>query len=420
MSTMAPVRPAIQGTHWLSPSLGMRFTIGKDIADALERVVQTGTAAVDIETYGLGTDARKIKCVTFATPDEAVILDPRDHYQRVLISTALAKAQVLIFHNSAFDVPNLILNGLMQIEDCNKVVDTIIYARLAEPGQLVRKSLTDLAKRYLGMNPDTTSKNQIFKEMGFTVKEGWKIWDLNRPAFIYGAAADAIVTARVIDHVRLAAVESMTKGHPYTRTGLNLGQASDVAEREQTLNRMFLRRSGRGIRINPGFKDIYVADTLEAKTRAHEILDEACVGPNKAAQLVEKLNEIGALPEDHPRTPTGKLSTAKGHLEELQHPIAGAYYELKEIDHVANDYLARCVEEAIDGRIHPQVNVLGATTTGRMSYGNPPFHQFPENARGIVLADEGDSLTSIDWRQIQPVVATYLARDSLGRCLGRA
>jgi hypothetical protein len=27
-ATTTPVRPAIEGTHWLSPSLGMRFTIG--------------------------------------------------------------------------------------------------------------------------------------------------------------------------------------------------------------------------------------------------------------------------------------------------------------------------------------------------------------------------------------------------------
>jgi hypothetical protein len=263
----------------------------------------------------------------------------------------------------------------MRIEDCNKVVDTLVYARLAEPGQLVRKGLSDLAERYLGLKPGSTSKNQIFKEMGFTVKEGWKIWDLNRPAFIYGAAADALVTARVLDHVRLTAVESMTKEHPYTSTGLDLGQASDVAEREQTLNRMFLRRSGRGIRINPDFKDIYVADTLDAKSRANDVLNGAGVGPNKAAQLVEKLDLIGALPEDHPRTPTGKISTAAGHLEKIDHRLARAYVELKQINHVANDYLTKCVEEAIDGRIHPGVNILGASATGRMSYSNPPFHQ---------------------------------------------
>jgi hypothetical protein len=56
-----PVKPAIQGTHWLSQSLGMQFTIGKDVAEALERIVKTGTPAVDIETYGLGNDARKLK-----------------------------------------------------------------------------------------------------------------------------------------------------------------------------------------------------------------------------------------------------------------------------------------------------------------------------------------------------------------------
>jgi DNA polymerase I len=409
-----PVRPAMQGTHWLSRPLGMQYTIGRDhVSKVLERIIATGTAAVDIETFGLGNDARKLKCVTFADTGEAVILDPRDPYQHVLISTAFAKLDVLIFHKSSFDLQNLFLNSLLQLEDCNKVVDTLIYARLAESLPFVGKKLTDLAERYLGMEPETVSKNQIFREMGYTVREGWKIWDLNRPAFVFGAAADAIVTARVVEPVRLAAVERLTKNHPYTRTGLDLGQAIELVEREQIVNRMFLRRSGMGIRINPEFKDEYEALTWETRTSAANVLEQAGVGPNKATQLVEKLEEIGALPEDHPRTPkTGKPSTIAMHLEHLDHPLAKAFVELKQIDKVQHDYLAKCVEEAIDGRIHPEVNILGASATGRMSYSNPCFQQFPENARGIVLADQGDSLTSIDWRQIQPVLAAYLARDS--------
>jgi DNA polymerase-1 len=44
-----------------------------------------------------------------------------------------------------------------------------------------------------------------------------------------------------------------------------------------------------------------------------------------------------------------------------------------------------------------------------MSVGSPPLQQFPGPARGIVMADEGGSMTSIDWSQIEPVLAANLA-----------
>lgn len=56
------------------------------------------------------------------------------------------------------------------------------------------------------------------------------------------------------------------------------------------------------------------------------------------------------------------------------------------------------------------MNLLKAVT-GRMSIGDPPLQQYPGDARGILLADEGDSLTSLDWSQIEPVIAANFARD---------
>jgi DNA polymerase-1 len=46
-----------------------------------------------------------------------------------------------------------------------------------------------------------------------------------------------------------------------------------------------------------------------------------------------------------------------------------------------------------------------------MSAGNPPYQQFIGAARGIILADAGDEMTSIDWSQIEPVVAANMAHD---------
>jgi DNA polymerase I len=413
MTTTAQVRPAIQGTNWLSRSLGMRFTLGREALQNTSPDIASqsgGAMAVDIETYGLGTDARKIKCVTFANTGHALILDPRDPVQSKIIRDLTSGLDTLIFHNSAFDVPNLILNGLMRIEDIAKVVDTILYARLAEPSEFGGNTLSTVGERYLGLTPDGASMTQIFREIGWKKSDGYRYSDLHMPFYIYGAAWDALITARVRDVVRNAAGSRLTNDHPFTKTGLDAHEAWDLVEREQVMNRMFLRRSARGIRIDEDFPEKYAKVMHGRLAGAQEVLNGAGIRPGNASDLVEKLDLIGALPSTHPKTPTGKLSTAKGHLEWLGHPLAQAYVAHKEIGHVQKDYLDKCIELAVDGRIHPEANLLKAVT-GRMSMSNLAFQQYSAKARGILLADEGDSLTSIDWSQIEPVVAANLARD---------
>jgi DNA polymerase-1 len=98
-------------------------------------------------------------------------------------------------------------------------------------------------------------------------------------------------------------------------------------------------------------------------------------------------------------------------LETLGHPAAKVYVRHKQISKIQNDYLAKAVDQSgEDGRIYPSANVLAAVT-GRASYSGTPLHQFPEDARGVVLADEGDALTSIDWSQIEPVIVANVAGD---------
>jgi DNA polymerase-1 len=94
----------------------------------------------------------------------------------------------------------------------------------------------------------------------------------------------------------------------------------------------------------------------------------------------------------------------------MTHPLARAFVARKKLVKTDEDYLDKVVELASSaGRIHPSVNLLGASATGRTSYGTPPLQQFPEPARGIILADEGDELTSIDFSQIEPLIAANLA-----------
>jgi DNA polymerase-1 len=72
-------------------------------------------------------------------------------------------------------------------------------------------------------------------------------------------------------------------------------------------------------------------------------------------------------------------------------------------------YLQKCVDMAgVDGRIHPATDVLKAAH-GRDAMADPPLHQFPAPARGIVLFDEDG--TSTDWSQQEPRMAMNLAGD---------
>src|SRR5918993_2994798 len=141
-----PKAPAIIGTRTL-PEVGAVYTIGRDhVLDAAKAMLRRGLRiAVDIETEGLGDAALNLKSVTLADDQAAVLFDPRDpaQYQwlRKLFAIIVEQRGWMIFHNSPFDVPNLSRNGLFDVAWCDRVLDTIIYARLAEPDELVKKSL---------------------------------------------------------------------------------------------------------------------------------------------------------------------------------------------------------------------------------------------------------------------------------------
>lgn len=416
----APVNPSFCGTETIDAG-GARFTytVGAEfIKDPLRAMLMSREPiAVDIETEGLGAAALNLKSVSFGTTTSAVVCDPRDEFQRDLIARSISFARELLFWNAAFDVPNLARNGLLAAQDCAKITDGVLYARLAEPDELTRKSLTDTWERYLGGGVYATGKapdenKAMFRAMGVRNKvEGFLRADLHMPIFVHAAALDVIRTARLVPAARDAAYRRLTTGHPYGDEGVSGDEAWSLVEREQRMNRVLLRRSVRGLRVDFEYLDRY-RETNQAQIDADALdLEKAGIIPTNPNSLLTVLTGDGAIPDDHPRTKTGRLSTQADHLQALEHPLARAYVRRKKLVKNDEDYLNKVVDLASSaGRIHPQVNLLGATT-GRMSMGTPPLQQFPEPARGIVLADEGEQLTSIDWSQIEPVIAANLAGD---------
>lgn len=416
-----PARPAWIGTQRMD-SLGADVVMGRReaVEAAMDLVRLRAPLSCDIESEGLGGAARYIKSITFSespTGRIATIFDPRDNVQAKMVTWIFDHAPELVFHNSPFDVPQLAINGLFRPEHAAKVTDTLLYARGAEPDNNVPKSLGACCERYLGIAYDAKNLEKAGKAAGMRSKEQiFRDMDLDRPVYARGAAADAVVTARLLPQVRRAYLERLTTGHPFGDWGTSGQEAHDLVEREQKLNRMSLRRTCQGFRVDFDYLDQFNAKQAGNLHKAEQALGKHGVRPGNANDLTSWLDERDLIPPGYPRTAkTEKLSGAKDHLERLGHPLARLFRWHKEQTHVLHDYLEKmrdlAVERGGDMVIFPVVNYFGATT-GRMSVGSPPIQQFPGDARGMILAPANDNFTSIDWSQIEPVVIANVSGET--------
>lgn len=404
--------PAQLGTYPHPGIPGATFTAGTRYTTAVALRWLNGPAqplAVDIETYGLGVDMLRIKCVTIATEAEALILDPRSPADAFLIRDLLAWAPVLFMHIAYADAPSLARNRLMDPRAVWKVVDTALFARIHHPGETVPKTLEACAQRYLGIPSGKIT--DVFKALGYSKADGYRILDIDSPAYLHGAAADGIVTARIAMPAYRAAIDRLTTGHPFVSWGLSRTEAAEEVEKHQIVNRWALGRAITGLKVDFDYLEQYRAQNGAQRAAGEAELRAAGIAPGNGNQLATVLGQLGALPVDHPRTPTGKVSTKAENLEALKHPLARTFLAVKQMTKIEDDYLQKCVDMADEnGRIHPITKILQAAH-GRSGMADPPIHQFPGPARGIVVFDDEEG-GSIDWSQQEPRIMINAAGDA--------
>lgn len=439
-----PAKILDQGTFPLPGMPGTRFTIGRDVvADAVADVLREAKGHVAVDTEGAGAKGRKrfdLKAVIIGHATHSVILDPRDPFQFNIIRGALNGEDVMMtFHNSPHDVPIMYLTGMLDLESVWRTEDTLLWARLAEPAEKSRRDLRNAANRHLGENY-ADPLTGILKTLRWTKDRWYQEADLEIPAYRFMAASDAITTARLRPAVRAAALERITTGHPFSVYGVKGDEAEYLVDREQITNRIHLERSCIGYLVDPEYLDWYRANAAKDLHRWAAELEAEGITPDKNASLMAWLEERKLIPANYPVTPkTKEPSGAKDNVKKLNHPVAKKFIAHKELLHLDRDYLSKAMENADDnGRIHPVYNILGAGTGRESISGDAPLHQFSGLARGIILADNweeakkyrlhdvvdanGDAcsctcvtpkgLVSIDWSQIEPVIAANIAGDT--------
>ncbi|MEV0237598.1 DNA polymerase [Nonomuraea sp. NPDC050786] len=409
-----PARIYAPGTFPHPHLRGVKITCGHDeVRDAVSWLVREPVLGVDIETMGLGVAARYLKCVQVGTKDHAVVFDPRDLAQYAALQTVLNSGAVLVLHNSPFDVPNLFLNGLVTEETVlTKIWDTLIWARMAEPDEKTSKSLAACAQHYLGMaGEDSITKRA--KNLGVTKGKYFEVADLDRPAYLEDAATDAVATARLFPVLRQAAYDRQTQGHPFTKYGVRGDDAWALIEKPQRRNRRYLLRSCRGFRWDEEYLDRYRLEQAKVSGAQEAELAKHGIRPGVSQDLTKWLEGQGLVGDDWPRTDTGLLSAAKGHLKKVDHELVRLFLEHKEREKIDRDYLSKVATLSDhDGKIHPEFNVFGASSTGRDSITGLPLQQFDHLARQIILEDSpGAGVVSVDWSQQEAVIGANIAGD---------
>jgi hypothetical protein len=390
-----------------------------------------GVVAADIETRGLDADKFAITCVTVAfrlgSDTVALLLDPlrRDEH-RGMLAQVFDHALTIVFHGASFDIAPLYAHRLMTREHIRKVGDTLVVARMVNTYAKAGRSLEDLSTAYAVMGDDRTTMKEVFAARGLKKDDGWWYTDIDTPTYVVGAMSDTVATLRLwgipgVDGsgITAAAARYLTT----TQIGLggqgvlNAADAQQLVADVQHVNRIVLERTARGYAVDPHFCDRFVEQNEQGWVAAAETLAAAGIRRGNGKDLVTVLDVRGELPQPWPTTPTGQLKADKKALEVFDSMDASrselvAAHQLVATSEKVYRYLNKVVENSRPtGRLHPEIKILGASATGRMSASNPEIQQFPQQARGIIVADPGTEWISADWKSIEPVVLATAAGD---------
>lgn len=388
---------------------------------------------LDVETTGAtGQDRWQVKVVTISDGPTTIVADPRDPAQRDIVRDVLGRATEIIVHNAQFDLPIITGADMAGVDVVEKVTDTLILSRAADPARKSH-SLGALCADVLGLpQPDPAV---MYADAGVrSAREWYARVDLDYGPYVTQAAADAAVLPRLRDVLVQQTVQRWT-ANPYAGKGLTRDEAYVLIDDFQTAGKVMLRASCQGLALDREYITRYTAEVEQVIADAQQVLYARGVIEDitRAAtprQLAAYLETSGLVGDDYPHTGTGALSTSKADLVAVAglgddrdrdglipptgdgDPVVRPYLVAKERRKVRDDYLAgalACVHP-VTGRVHSQVELLGAAKTGRMAAKNPALQQWPSAARpAISFREIAGGCVSIDWKSIEPVIAMAVA-----------
>ena len=327
----------------------------------------------------------------------------------------------LLFHNARFDTEVARVHmGLPYPSDPTRIHDTMFLLYLQDP-QADTLSLKPSPHRILGLPPEEQEAlRKYLASKGYTGNQ-WGAHISKAPGGIVGTYAEGDVyrTRKLYEHLMPI---------------VNQNGMLAAYRREQRLAPILNQNEADGIRINldkleKDFHD-YTKVQIKVTGQLREIIGNC--NPDSPSELAHALIKSGVAQEsDFKRTPTGKLSTAKGSIESaVKDPTVKQLLAYRgQLKTLLTTFMKPWLElgQVNGGVLHPQFNQVRGdeygTRTGRLSSSNPNFQNVPTEPKGTspdgypalpymreyVLPDPGHVLVSADFHSQEFRIAAHYA-----------
>lgn len=398
-----------------APELG---TFDAAALDAFRAFFPAGQLyGLDVESTYLTARAHwdpdfRVRLVQFATEGYAYVLRMDDPAQRAAAVELLAGPVEFASHTN-MDV--LAVSTVLGVNITDRSVDTRLLATLADPDKDDDRDLKTLTAKHIGPELGEADEHlySIFKGLwpgrrnakrSEIEAHGWATIDAGDPDYLVYAGLDAIACRRLVP-ILLAAT----------------GDPAEVIRMDTWLNAQANKIQMRGVRVDVPELERLAAEhggiVDRAKAEALALSGVNIQGPKLVGWLAEHGVNWATWPGG--RTDTGSPSLAKENvhlldaypLDDVAREVVGHLKTMKLSLDMKNKTTGM-LDRVVDGKIHPLLNVVGASTTARMSSAGPNMQNFSKRdpaMRGLFLPDPGYVLATIDFAQIELRVVAALA-----------
>lgn len=368
----------------------------------------------DTETKGLNwfDPAQQAFLLTWADDTGSFVTSVNDQDGLDMFRAAVARADILVAHNLAFDVHQVRETLGIDLLLSGKILhDTDVLARVALPerawagGDDGGYKLKNLAKTYL--RADADHAEQVIEDLAKSI--GVRLKGENATVGAYYEVWRAY--PREMEEYALLDAEYARDLYP-----ILLGKLSDNQrkcwEMEQQVTPIIIESERAGVRVDPTVVAQLRAEyePLEAEARAtveRELEDVNLASP---VQLRDALLELGV--PLYRRTASGELSTNKFALKEFedQFPVLKALGEWRRCDRMLNTYIGPMTGRSV---VHTSFWQIGAKT-GRMACSRPNMQNLPARGeagdtklREVFIPRPGHSFLVNDFDSIEVRVLAY-------------
>lgn len=380
------------------------ITDAAELARLCESVSAETLVSFDTETTSVDSKNAKIVGFSFAFNEERAYYVPLAHSYLgapAQISSDAAKIAIgslfrgyVVGQNLKYDFE--IVKNNFNIEPPAHFADTMVLAWLLDPANAV--GMDSISPRYLGYET---------VHFGDVVKKGETFASVELDAATIYASEDAWVTLRLYFKLKQLLEPALFK----------LAQ-----ELEFPFVRVLWQMQRCGIKIDVEMIKRLIARNEKSLRALTDEIYELCgeqFNINSPAQLGAVLFERLGLPAAK-RTKTG-YSTDESVLKDLTalHPAVGKILDYRELFKLQSTYCEPLLQLALaDPQNRVRSNFLQTgTATGRLASKNPNLQNIPargtfaKDVRDCFLADEGYSLISLDYSQIELRLLAHFSRD---------